>query len=145
MPQGLNAQEPSCICGSRRVCVCARVVIVREPCRAPGGVGGALTPRWLSRHFKQSGWQRGGSRSSISKISNATIFPPHAGLNRRYHMTGILSTQQEVALQTVCFALFLRREANRVDGESNRKRNGRRQTHSFHRWNAFAICTCSCV
>lgn len=32
----------------------------------------------------------------------------HTSLNARYHMTGILTTQQEVALQTVCFAPFLK-------------------------------------
>lgn len=47
----------------------------------------------------------------ISKISQTAIFPPHSGLtrlpHRHRHMTGILSTQQEVALQTVCFGVFL--------------------------------------
>lgn len=40
-------------------------------------------------------------------------------------MTGILSTQQEVALQTVCFALFLKLELNGVRDRVKQKEKER--------------------
>lgn len=79
-------------------------------------------------------------------------------LNWLYHMTGILSTQQEVALQTVCFALFLELELNGVRERVKQKERDRESDEtnrnfrvdcihsiSMNRWNTdflkLFVCT----
>lgn len=107
-----------------RACVCVCVVVVHESCRARGlwrHTG------WVDTlHNQSGGWGVGGAvftsaRSAVPPYS-LPILASRTRLNWHYHMTGILSTQQEVALQTVCFALFLKLELNGVGRESNRKR-----------------------
>lgn len=69
------------------------------------------------------------ARSAVPPYS-LPILASRTRLNWRYHMTGILSTQQEVALQTVCFALFLKLEFNGVGETVKQKEKEKKKLSS---------------
>lgn len=116
---GYYRVSPPCICGwhcAPPLCTC--MCGCEELCWARGS-DATLAESTLYTIRVWGGWGAvfTSARSAVPPYS----LPILASLNWRYHMTGILSTQQEVALQTVCFALFLKLEFNGV-GETGKQK-----------------------